>query len=134
MAGGGLAALILVPGTETYDQVNGSWAYGLGLAVSTLLLAVALGLWTSAATATARRLGLSSTVRAAEKVLAVVATAAISAAVYVNSIWISAIEGSATWLFFGLAGLAVLAASTTFRLRLAVRRGRRLRARAARGR
>ncbi len=133
-AGGGLAALILVPGTETYDQVNGSWAYGLGLAVTTLLLAVALGLWASTATTTAKRLGLSPRVRAAEKVLAPVAAAAISAAVYVDSIWLSAVQGSAYLLFFGLGGLVVLAASTTFRLRLAVRRGRRLRTRAARGR
>ena len=133
-AGGGLAALILVSGTETYDRVNGSWAYSLGLAVTTLLLAVTLGLWASAATTTAKRLGLSPRVRAAEKVLATVAAAAMSATVYVNSIWLSAVQGSASWLFFGLGGLAVLAASTTFRLRLAVRRGRRLRTKAARGR
>jgi len=134
VAGGGLAALILGPGTETYGQVNGSWAYALGLAVTTLVLAVALGLWASAATTTARHLGLSPRVRAAEKMLAAVTAAVISVAVYVNSIWISAVEGSASWLIFGLAGLTVWTVTTTFRLRLAVRRGRRLRSAPRRGR
>jgi hypothetical protein len=134
MAGGALTALILVPGAETYDQLDKSGAYILGLAVTSLLLAVVPALWISVVTATARHLGLSSRVRAAEKVLAAVTAAAVSGMVYVNILWISAMESSASWLIFGLAGLTVWTVTTTFQLRLAVRRGRRLRSAPGRGR
>jgi len=108
--------------------------YVLGFAVTSLLLAAVPWLWLSAATATAKHLGLSPRVRAAEKVLAAATTAAVSGMVYVNIFWISAMESSASWLFVGVAGLAVWTAGTTIRLRRAVRRGRRLRAAAGRGR
>lgn len=134
MAGGALTALVLVPGAETYDQLNESGTYVLGLAVTSLLLAVVPALWISITTATDKHLGLSPRVRAAEKVLVAVTAAAVTGMVYVNIFWISAMESSASWLFAGLAGLAVWAAGTTYRLRRAVGRGRRLRAAPGRGR
>ena len=65
-AAAGLTGLILVTRSRTLAQQDLSWAYFSGLMVTALALAVAVRLWTSAATATARRLDLAPRVRAAE--------------------------------------------------------------------
>jgi len=123
---GGLAGLALVPQARTYAQLSGSWAYWLGLAATTLVLAAALALWSFAAIATAKHLDLARRVRAAEKMLAAVVTTAVMLMVPFNLIWYAAIQPSAVWLVNGLALLALAGTTTPRTMRLAVRRSRRL--------
>lgn len=127
VAGGGLAGLVLASRSQTFAQLNGSWAYFLGVAVTSLGLMVALGLWTSAAAATARHLDLSPRVRAAQMVLGGVTAATASVMLSVNLIWLSAIQSSVPMLLLGIAGLAVLIPTAAMRMRRVVRSGRRLR-------
>ncbi len=102
--------------------------------VTALALAVAVRLWTSAGTATARRLDLAPRVRAAGKMLGAVAATAASCLPAFIFIWYAAIESSALYLFFGITLLALQGRPGFIRLRRAARSGRRLRAASGRTR
>jgi len=133
-ASSGLAALVLIPGSRTYNQLSGSWVFFLGAVATGLVLTVAFGLWASAAKATARHLDLPLRVRVGERMLGVVTATAVSVMVAFNVIWDSAMHSSFPLLLLGMAGLAVQSAAVPGRMRRAVRRGRRLRGAAGRGR
>jgi hypothetical protein len=134
VAAGGLAGLVLAPGAKTYDQLNGSWTYMLGIVGAGLLLAAALGLWVSAAASTGRRLRIPARVRAAEKGLAAVTATVAYAMIALNILWLAALQSSVLQLFLGVTGLAVWALWATLAIRRAIRKDRRLRAAAARAR
>jgi hypothetical protein len=126
-AGGGLAGLVLVSGSYPPAQLNASWAYWAGVLVTGLAMAVAIGLWASAATATARHLTLTPRVRAAQLVLGAVIPAAVTAMVVTLALWWSATQDSVTLLVLAGANLAAASVGAPVTIRRAVRRGRRLR-------
>ena len=133
-AAAGLTGLILVTRSRTFAQQDPSWAYFSGLMVTALALAVAVRLWTSAATATARRLDLAPRVRGAGKMLGAVAATAASCLTAFIVIWYAAVESSALYLSFGVTMLALQGRPGFVRLRRAARSGRRLRAASGRAR
>ncbi len=124
-AGSGMAALVLIVGSRTYDQLRGSWAFSLGGFAAGLVLAVAFGLWASAVKATATHLDLPLRVRVGEMVLGVVTTTAVFVMLGCYIILSSAIYSSVPLLLLGVAALAVQGAAAPGRMRQAVRRGRR---------
>ncbi len=133
-AGGALAALVLVQGSLTYDQLNESGVFILGAVGTGLLLAAAFGLWANAAKATAGHLDLAVRVRAGEMLLAAVTPAAVLAMLPFTLFLTSATQSSLFPLLLGVVALATQSFAATISIRRALRRGRRLRARAARAR
>jgi hypothetical protein len=131
VAGGGLVGLIVVPGSSSSAQLNLSWAWVAGLLVTGLAMAVVIGLWAIAATATARHLTLAPRVRAAQLVLGAVIPAAVTAVVVTQAIWWSATQASVTLLVLAVINLALASLLTPGRIGRAVRRGRRLRSAAS---
>jgi uncharacterized protein YjeT (DUF2065 family) len=130
----GVAVLVLLAGSRTYHQLTGSLAFALILVVTGLLLMVAFRLWARAAKATVRHLDLALRVRAGEMMLAVVTATAVSVMLAFNIILSSAIDSSVPMLLLGVAGLAAQGAAAPMKMKQAVRRSRRLRAAAGRGR
>jgi hypothetical protein len=126
-AGGGLAGLVLVSGSHSPAQLDASWAYWAGVLVTGLTTAVAIGLWGTTATATARYLTLAPGVRATQVVLGAVLSAASSTVIATVALWLAATQGSVTLLVVGMANLAVTGVLEPGRIGRAVRRGRRLR-------
>ena len=129
-AGGGLAGLTLVVGSRSPAQLDASWAYLAGWLATGLAIAVAIGLWATAAAATARHLTLVPRVRAVQLVLGAVAATLVTVVVATLDLWWSATQ-SPVWL---VAGLVFLGSASVFawrRIRRAVRKGRRLRAAAS---
>lgn len=130
-AGGGLAGLFLAERSMSSAQVSHSWTYGTGVVATTAALAVASGLWASAVTATAKHLKLAARARAAQPLLAAVTLTAALTIVPANLIWLAAAESSLPYLVVGVAILAAVGFITPRSIAQALRRGRRLRARAA---
>jgi hypothetical protein len=130
-AGGGLAALFLGQRSMSSAQLSHSWAYAIGVVATTVALVAALGLWASAAAATAKHLKLATRARAAQPLLAAVTMTAVLAMVSANTIWLAAIQSSLPWLVVGVANLAVVSVVAPRRIGQAVRQGRRLRAAAS---
>ena len=133
-AGGGLAGLVLGQRSMTSAQLSQSWAYSIGVAATGLTLGVALGLWASAAAATAKHLKLAPRARAAQQLLAAVTLTAALAILSANIIWLAAIQSSLAWLLVGVANLASVGVVTSRGIGRAVRKSRRLRATVGRGR
>jgi hypothetical protein len=133
-AGGGLVGLVLLSGSRSPAQLNASLPYSLCLIATILALAVAIGLWASAAAATARHITLVPRVRAAQLLLGAVTPTAVSAMVIANAIWLSVTQASVMWLLFAVLLVTLVSMSAPHRIRRAVRRGRRLRSAASRGR
>ncbi len=127
-AGGGLAGLVLGQRSMSSAQLSHSWAYSIGVAATGLALVVALGLWASAAAATAKHLKLAPRARAAQLLLAAVTLIATLAIVAANAIWFAAIQSSLAWLVVGVANLALVGVVMPRIIGRAVRKGRRLRA------
>ena len=123
-AGGALAWTVLASAAETFDRLSGD--YALGIVVTGLLLAVAFGLWTRTAISTARHLGLSRRIRAAEKVLVAVGAAAVLTVMSANLCFNAAIQPGVPALLLCIAGIPAFAFCATVNLRRAVRKGRRL--------
>ena len=94
-------------------------------------MAVVIGLWATAATATARHLTLVPRVRAAQLVLGAVIPAGVTAVVVTQAIWWSATQTSVTLLVLAVVNLALASLLTPGRIGRAVRRGRRLRSAAS---
>ena len=133
-AGGALAGLVLGQRSMSSAQLSHSWAYFIGVAATGLALVVALGLWASAAAATAKHLKLAPRARAAQLLLAAVTLTAALAIVSANIIWLAAIQSSLAWLVVGVANLAVVGVVMPRIIGRAVRKSRRLRATASGGR
>jgi hypothetical protein len=119
VAGGALTGLGLASRSQTYTQLVNWPDYGW-VAGTTLALMIALGLWASAANATARHLDLSPRERSAGAVLGALtlngAFAMISATVLVNA----AVESSLPTLLLAVASLATAAVRGRMQVRLAV--------------
>ena len=130
-AGGALAGLVLGQRSMSFAQLSHSWAYFIGVAATELALVVALGLWASAAAATAKHLKLAPRARAAQLLLAAVTLTAALTIVSANLFWLAAIQSSLPWLVFGVANLAVVGVDMPRGIGRAVRKGRRLRAAAS---
>jgi hypothetical protein len=133
-AGGGLAGLVLAQRSMSSAQLSHSWAYFIGDAATAVALVVAFGLWASAAAATAKHLKLAPRARAAQLLLAAVTVTGLLTIVTANTIWLAAIQSSLPWLVVGVANLALVVLVTPRRFGHAVRKGRRLRSAASRGR
>jgi hypothetical protein len=125
-AAGALSWVALATAAESFDQLNLSLDYLLGVAVTGLLLAMTLGLWTSAANRTARHLERSRRVRAAEKILVAIGAAAVSIVLAASFCFTAAIQPSAPIAVLGIAGIAPLAYLTISNLRCAIRTSKRL--------
>ncbi len=133
-AGGGLAGLALFSGSRSLTQLNASLSYSLGLLATALALAIAIGLWASAAAATAKHITLVPRARAAQLLLGEVTSTAVSAMVVANAVWLSVTQASVMELLVALLVLTLVSMSAPNRILRAVRRGRRLRSAASRGR
>jgi hypothetical protein len=133
-AGGGLAGLALFSGSRSLAQLNASLSYSLGLLATALALAIAIGLWASAAAAAAKHITLVPRARAAQLLLGEVTSTAVSAMVVANAVWLSVTQASVMELLVALLVLTLVSMSAPNRIRRAVRKGRRLRSAASRGR
>lgn len=131
-AGGGLTWLVVAPRDQTYVKLTGSWAYTLGVTVTAIALAIAFWLWAASATAAARHLRLAAGVRAAEKMVSTVIVATVLFMIPLQDFWYAAIQPSASQLFAGLSLFVLAGVATHGMLRAAVRRSRRLLAKAPR--
>jgi hypothetical protein len=121
----GLAGLGLGYRTQTYAQLNASLTYWLGVVATGLALMVALRLWTSAVTATARQLDLSPTGRIAEARLGVLTTSSASVMLNASIISLAALHSSVPMLLLGVAGLTTATVRGRLEMRRAVRRASR---------
>ncbi len=129
-AGGGLAALVLVVDSRSPAQLDASWVYLVGWLATGLAIAVAIGLWATAAAATARHLALVPRVRAVQLVLGAVAAPLVTLVLVTLNLWWSATQ-SAVWLVAVPVFLGSASVDAWQRVPRAVRRGRRLRAAAS---
>jgi hypothetical protein len=125
-AGGGLCWIAIASAAKTFNQLNVTLNYLLGIGATGVLFAVALGLWTDAAKGTARHLGLSRRVRAVETVLIAVSAAAAAMMVSASMLFTAAVQSSVPMLLLGVVGIAGWGFIMTMNLRRAVRKGRRL--------
>jgi hypothetical protein len=130
-AGGGLVGLTLGLSSMSFAQMNRSLAYFIGVVATALALVVALGLWASAARATAKHLKLAPGARATQLLLAAVTVIASFTIVSANAIWLAAAQSSLVWLVVGVANLALVGAVAPRTIGRALRKGRRLRAAAS---
>jgi hypothetical protein len=129
-AGGGLAALVLVVDSRSPAQLDASWVYLVGWLATGLAIAVAIGLWATAAAATAGHLALVPRVRAVQLVLGAVAAPLVTLVLVTLTLWWSATQ-SAVWLVAVPVFLGSASVDAWQRVPRAVRRGRRLRAAAS---
>ena len=130
VAGGALAGLVRGSGSRSPAQLNTSWVFVLRLLATGLAIAVAIGLWAIAATATARHLTLVPRVRAAQLVLGAVTPIMVTVMLATLDLWWSATQSSPCgWSRAWSARPGERAAWQ--RIQRAVRRGRRLRAAAS---
>lgn len=111
---------------ETFDRLNASGLYILGLAVTGLLIAVTFGLRTRLAAGMTRQLGLSCRIRAAEKVPVAVGAATVNVVLSASLCFNAAVQPAVPALLLCIAGVPTFAFGATLKLRLAVRKGRRL--------
>jgi hypothetical protein len=130
VAGGGLAGLALVVGSRSPGQLDASGAYLAGWLATGLAIAVAIGLWATAAAATARHLALVPRVRAVQLALGAVAAPLVTVVLVTLNLWWSATQ-SAVWLVAVPVFLGSASVDAWRRVPRAVRRGRRLRAAAS---
>jgi hypothetical protein len=132
VAGGGLAGLVLVSGSRSPAQLNVSWAYLAGWLATGVAGWLAIVLWATAATATARHLTLAARVRAVQLVLGAVAAIMVTVVLAALNIWWSVTQAP-PWLVAAVVMLALASVDAWLRIPRALQKGRRLRA-AARGR
>ncbi len=125
VAGGALTALSLGSLSHTYAQLNSSSADFFWVGGTALALMGALGLWVSAARATARQLDLSPRQRSAEAVLGVLTLNGVTVMASANTTLIAAVHSSVSLLFLAVAGLAAAAVRGRMQLRSAMGRAGR---------
>jgi hypothetical protein len=128
-AGGGL---VLVSGSDWQVSRNVSWTLLAGLLVTGLAMTAAIGLWSAAATTTARHLTLTPRVRAVQLMLGAVVPTAVRAMVATFALWWAAIHPSSTTLLvLALVNSAMVIVYAPGSIGRAVRLGRRLRSAAS---
>ncbi len=127
VAGGALAGLALAYRSQTYAQLNVSLAYFGWVTGTSVTLIGAVGLWTSAARATARQLDLSPRERSSEAVLGALTLNGAAVMFYSYCILFAAAQSSVPWLLLPVAGLASTAARGCMQMRRAAGRARRRR-------
>jgi len=130
VAGGALAGLVLASGSRSHAQLDAWWAYLPGFLATGLAIAVAIGLWATAAGATAKHLTLAPRVRAVQLVLSAVAAIMVTVMLATLDFWWSVTQAP-PWLVASLVMLALASVGAWQRIPRAVRRGRRLRAAAS---
>jgi hypothetical protein len=130
VAGGALGALVLISDSRPPAQLDASWAYLAGFIATGLAMAVAIGLWATAAAATARHLTLTPRVRAVQLVLGALGATMVTVMFATLNFWWSATQ-SPVWLLVGLVTLALASMTAWRQIPRAVRRGRRVRAAAS---
>jgi hypothetical protein len=128
---GALVALSFTLHLQASAPLNVSLGYFLGFIAGGVALVITFGLWTAAVAATARHLKLTPRVRALELVAGPVITTAVSVMVSVSNVWLSAAQASVFYLVAGIGLLIMVGATAPWRIRQAIRKGRRLRAAAA---
>jgi hypothetical protein len=131
VSGGALAGLSFASSSRSSAQLNASWAYSVGLLAGGLAVAVAIGLWASAAVATARHLTLAPRVRAAQLVLGAITAVTVTVMFVTLVLWWSASQSSVALLVMALVNLALWSVVAPAKIGRAVRKGRRLRATAS---
>jgi hypothetical protein len=109
VAGGALTALGLGSRSHSYAQLNSSSTDFFWFGGTALALMGALGLWASAARATARQLDLSPRERSAEAVLSVLTLNGVSVMSSANVMLIAAVHSSVSLLLLAIAGLGAVA-------------------------
>jgi hypothetical protein len=124
VAGGALTALSLGSRSHTYAQLDSSTADFFWVGGTALALMGALGLWVSAARATARQLDLSPRERSAEAVLGVLTLNGVSVMAAANVTLIAAIHSSVSLLLLAVAGLVPMAVRGRMQMRPATGRAR----------
>jgi len=134
VAGGALAGLVLGYRSQTYAQLNVSLAYFGWVTGTSLALVCAVGLWTSAAKATARQLDLSPRERSSEAVLGALTLNGASVMFYSYCILFAAAQSSVPWLLLPVVGLASTAVRGRMQMRQATGRARRRRRESGPGR
>jgi hypothetical protein len=134
LTAGALVALFVAVRSLPSAALNGSLAYFLGFMATALALAITIGLWAAAVATTARHLEPTPRVRAVELLAGPVISTAVSVMASASIIWYSATQASVPQLVLGISLLVVLSTYAPRRIRQAVRKGRRLRAAASRGR
>ena len=126
VAGGGLAGLVLVAGSRSTAQLNGSWAYLVGFFATGLAMTVAIELWADAAAATARHLRLAPRVRVAQLMLGAVTPTTVTVTVVTLACWWAVTQTTAWWLGVALVTLGLGSVNAWLRIRVAAKKGRRL--------
>jgi hypothetical protein len=127
VAGGGLAGLVLVSGSRSPGQLDTSWPYLAGWLATGVAGWLAIVLWATAATATARHLTLAARVRAVQLVLGAVAAIMVTVVLATLNIWWSVTQAP-PWLVAAVVMLALASVDAWLRIPRALRKGRRLRA------
>jgi hypothetical protein len=127
VAGGALAGLVLVSVSRSPAQLDASWADLAGWLATGVAGWLAIVLWATAATATARHLKLVPRVRAVQLVLGAVAAIMVTVVLATLNFWWSVTQGP-PWLVAALVMLTLASVDAWLRLPRAIRRGRRLRA------
>ena len=107
VAGGALTGLLRWSRSQTFAHLNISSAYFGWVTVTTMALIGALGLWMSAARATAGQLDLSPRERTAEAVLGVLTSNWTFVMVSANGLLLAALQPSVPLLVIPVAGLAL---------------------------
>ena len=130
VAGGGLAGIAFVASSRPSAQLDASWVYLAGWLATGTAVAVAIGLWATAAAGTARHLTLGPQVRAVQLVLGAVAAVLVTVVIATLNFW-WAVTQAPPWLGAGLVMLALASVDAWRRIPRAVREGRRLRAAAS---
>ena len=127
VAGAALTALSLGSRSHTYAQLNSSSADFFWVGGTALALMGALGLWVSAARATARQLDLSPRQRSAEAVLGVLTLNGVTVMASANITLIAAVHSSVSLLLLAVAGLVPTAVRGRIQMRPTTGTDRRLR-------
>ena len=127
VAGGGLAGLVLVSGSRSTAQLDASSAHVVGWLAAGLAITVAIGLWATAASTTARHLTLAARVRAVQLMLGAVAAIMVTVVLATLNIWWSVTQAPA-WLIPAVVMLALASMDAWLRIPRALRKGRQLRA------
>jgi hypothetical protein len=127
VAGGALAGLVLAFGSRSATQLNASWGYLAAWLATGTAMAIAIALWATAATGTAKHLTRAPRVRAVQLLLSAVAGIMVTVVLATLNFWWSVTQAP-PWLAVGLVWLALASVDAWRRIPQAVRRGRRLRA------
>ena len=127
-ARGVLAGVSVASGSRSLAQQDTSWVLFSAYLAAGLAIAVAIGLWATAAVTAARHLPLAPRVRGAALVLGAVTRTMVMVMFVALTLWWSATQALVFLLVMGLINLVLGSMLVPSRFSRAVRKGRRLRA------